>query len=296
MFLALGAGAWSQAIFHLMTHAFFKALLFLASGAVILACHHEQDIFKMGGLRKKLPLAFWCFVVGGGALAAVPFLTAGFFSKDQILWQAYGSGHINLFWAGLAGAFLTSLYTSRLILVVFFGEAKTEAHQGHGVSYWLPLSVLLVLSTAIGALIHPPLAGVLPESGAADDGGSIQHMIEALSGLVAVSGILLGIWLFYGQPGLMRWVARDPLCNLLRRYWFSAFGFDWLYDRLFVKPFLWLVKVNARDLFDVILGSIPVLLRSLNKLTALSESGRLRWYSASMALGAVVVIAAVVYL
>ena len=85
MFLALGAGAWSAAIFHLMTHAFFKALLFLASGAVILACHHEQDIFKMGGLRKKLPIAFWSFMIGGMALCAVPVITAGFYSKDEIL-------------------------------------------------------------------------------------------------------------------------------------------------------------------------------------------------------------------
>ncbi|MCO1936990.1 NADH-quinone oxidoreductase subunit L, partial [Pseudomonas aeruginosa] len=119
MFLALGVGAWDAAIFHLMTHAFFKALLFLASGAVIVACHHEQNIFKMGGLWKKLPLAYASFVVGGAALAALPFLTAGFYSKDEILWEAFASGHRELLIAGLVGAFLTSIYTFRLILVAF---------------------------------------------------------------------------------------------------------------------------------------------------------------------------------
>ncbi|MGH8034975.1 MAG: NADH-quinone oxidoreductase subunit L, partial [Lysobacterales bacterium] len=114
MFLALGAGAWSAGIFHLMTHAFFKALLFLSAGSVILALHHEQDIFKMGGLRKDLPFVFWCFVVGGAALVAVP-PTAGFFSKDEILWQAWATGHHGLAVAGLFGAFLTAIYTSRLI-------------------------------------------------------------------------------------------------------------------------------------------------------------------------------------
>ncbi|WP_290438972.1 proton-conducting transporter transmembrane domain-containing protein, partial [Pseudomonas aeruginosa] len=104
MFLALGVGAWDAAIFHLMTHAFFKALLFLASGAVIVACHHEQNIFKMGGLWKKLPLAYASFVVGGAALAALPFLTAGFYSKDEILWEAFASGHRELLIAGLVGA------------------------------------------------------------------------------------------------------------------------------------------------------------------------------------------------
>lgn len=153
MFLALGVGAWDAAIFHLMTHAFFKALLFLASGAVIVACHHEQNIFKMGGLWKKLPLAYASFVVGGAALAALPFLTAGFYSKDEILWEAFASGHRELLIAGLVGAFLTSIYTFRLIFVAFHGEPKTEAHAGHGISHWLPLSVLIVLSTFVGALI-----------------------------------------------------------------------------------------------------------------------------------------------
>ncbi|MDI6007725.1 NADH-quinone oxidoreductase subunit L, partial [Pseudomonas sp. MDMC17] len=139
MFLALGVGAWDAAIFHLMTHAFFKALLFLASGAVIHACHHEQNIFKMGGLWKKLPLAYASFVVGGAALAALPLLTAGFYSKDEILWEAFASGHSELLYAGLVGAFLTSIYTFRLIFIAFHGEQKTEAHAGHGIAHNLPL-------------------------------------------------------------------------------------------------------------------------------------------------------------
>ena len=93
MFVALGIGAWDGAIFHLMTHAFFKALLFLSAGSIIVACHHEQNIFKMGGLRRSLPLVYLCFLVGGSALAALPFVTAGFYSKDEILWNAYASGH-----------------------------------------------------------------------------------------------------------------------------------------------------------------------------------------------------------
>lgn len=126
MFLALGVQAWDAAIFHLMTHAFFKALLFLSSGSVILACHHEQNIFKMGGLRKTIPLVYICFLVGGAALAALPIVTAGFYSKDEILWGALASGHINLMVAGLVGAFLTALYTFRMIFIVFHGEPKLK--------------------------------------------------------------------------------------------------------------------------------------------------------------------------
>ena len=118
-----------------MTHAFFKALLFLASGAVIISTHHEQDIFKMGGLRKKIPLVFWSFIVGGGTLVALPFITVGFYSKEAIIWETYAAGQTGLFWAGVCGAFLTAFYTFRLIYLVFFGQEKTQAHTLSGFSY-----------------------------------------------------------------------------------------------------------------------------------------------------------------
>src|SRR5579871_4026467 len=113
MFLALGVGAWGTAIFHFMTHAFFKALLFLAAGIIIEALHHEHNIFRMGGLRTELPLAFWTFLIAGCSLAGLPLITAGFFSKDLILWGAWSAQQGRpAFWiAGMAGAFLTAVYT-----------------------------------------------------------------------------------------------------------------------------------------------------------------------------------------
>jgi len=297
MFLAEGAGAFQPAIFHLMTHAFFKALLFLAAGAVILACHHEQDIFKMGGLRKKLPLAYACFLVGGGALAAFPYLTAGFYSKDEILWQAYASGHIGLFWAGLFGAFLTSIYTFRLIFIVFHGEYRGhgEVHAGHGLAYGLPLVALLILSTFVGGMIHQPLSGVLPAN-PAEEGGALQQQVAALSGAVAIAGIALAGALFLGERRFVARLAQSAPGRWLSRWWFAAFGFDWLYDRLFVRPFLYVTRVNAADVFDLAVAGIAAGLRALYRGSVRSENGRLRWYAASMAAGAVLVIAAVIYL
>jgi NADH:ubiquinone oxidoreductase subunit 5 (subunit L)/multisubunit Na+/H+ antiporter MnhA subunit len=112
-----------------MTHAFFKALLFLTAGAVIVACHHEQDIRKMGGLRRQLPFEYACFLVGGLALCALPFVTAGFYSKDAILWSAYAAGNMHLVTAGMVGALLTSVYTFRLIFTVFHGQEQLHVHQ-----------------------------------------------------------------------------------------------------------------------------------------------------------------------
>ncbi|MDH1551978.1 MULTISPECIES: NADH-quinone oxidoreductase subunit L [Pseudomonas] len=293
MFLALGVGAWDAAIFHLMTHAFFKALLFLASGAVIVACHHEQNIFKMGGLWKKLPLAYASFVVGGAALAALPIVTVGFYSKDEILWEAFASGNTGLLYAGLVGAFMTSLYTFRLIFIAFHGEAKTEAHAGHGISHWLPLGVLIVLSTFIGAWITPPLAGVLPES-AGHAGGAAKHALEITSGSIAIAGILLAALLFLGKRSFVSAVANSSIGRVLSAWWFAAWGFDWIYDKLFVKPYLLISHMLRKDPVDRGIALIPRLARGGHVAMSKTETGQLRWYTASIAVGAVLVLGAVV--
>jgi NADH-quinone oxidoreductase subunit L len=293
MFLALGVGAWDAAIFHLMTHAFFKALLFLASGAVINACHHEQNIFRMGGLWKKLPLAYASFIVGGAALAALPLVTAGFYSKDEILWEAFASGHAGLLYAGLAGAFLTSIYTFRLIFVAFHGEQKTEAHAGHGVAHWLPLVTLIVLSTGIGALITPPLAGVLPQS-VGHAGGDAKHSLEIASGAIAIAGILIAALLYLGRRRLVGAVAASKPGRVLGAWWYAAWGFDWLYDWLFVKPFLLLCRLLGKDPLDRSIGLLPSLALSAHRALGQTQNGNMRWYAASIAAGAVLLLGAIV--
>ncbi|WP_109393058.1 NADH-quinone oxidoreductase subunit L [Proteus terrae] len=288
MFLALGAQAWDAAIFHLMTHAFFKALLFLSAGSVIVACHHEQNIFKMGGLRKKIPFVYACFLIGGGALAALPLLTAGFFSKDEILWGAYSNGHFNLMLAGLVGALFTSLYTFRLIFIVFHGETKTEAHQVRGFTHTFPLAVLALLSTFIGALITQPLGAVFPEGNASHDG---KYVLEILSGVVAIVGVAIAAWLYLKQRQCVSKVANTRTGRFFSTWWFHAWGFDALYEVLFVKPYkgaAWLIQNDPVNQFFNLFGC---LLKGTNKGLSFSENGLARWYAASLGLGAVLVIA-----
>jgi NADH-quinone oxidoreductase subunit L len=289
MFLALGVQAWDAAIFHLMTHAFFKALLFLSSGSVILACHHEQNIFKMGGLRKSIPLVYVCFLVGGAALSALPIITAGFFSKDEILVGALANGHINLMIAGLIGAFMTSLYTFRMIFIVFHGEEKIKAHAGKGITHHLPLLVLLVLSTFVGALIVPPLQGVLPETtGLAHDS---VLMLESASGVVAIIGILLAAALWLGKRSLVTSIANSAPGRFFSTWWFHAWGFDWLYDKVFVKPYLGIAKLLQSDPLNSLMNLPALFSRWGNRGLTVSENGQIRWYIASMGVGAVVVLA-----
>jgi NADH-quinone oxidoreductase subunit L len=289
MTVALGASAYSVAVFHLMTHAFFKALLFLASGAVIVACHHEQNIFKMGGLRKSIPLVYVCFLVGGAALAALPLITAGFFSKDEILAGAMANGHINLMVAGLVGAFMTSLYTFRMIFIVFHGKEQIHAHAGKGITHHLPLIVLLVLSTFVGALIVPPLQGVLPDTTELEHGRVLT--LEITSGVVAIAGILIAAWLWLGKRTLVTAVANSAPGRLLGTWWYNAWGFDWLYDMIFVKPFLGIAWLLKRDPLNSLMNIPAILSRFAGKGLLFSENGYLRWYVASMSIGAVVVLA-----
>ena len=157
MFLALGIGAWSAAIFHFMIHAFFKALLFLAAGAVIHLLNHEHDMFRMGGLWKKMPVVFITFLIGGASLSALPLITAGFYSKDQILWFGWSAQMSNhwLWLAGITGALLTSLYTFRMIFITFFGETRTMPDHKPGILMTAPLITLAALSL-IGGFIEMP--------------------------------------------------------------------------------------------------------------------------------------------
>ena len=292
MFLALGVSAWHAAIFHLMIHAFFKALLFLASGSVIIACHHEQNMFRMGGLWKKLPLAYASFLVGGGALAALPLVTAGFYSKDAILWESYASGHTVLLYAGLLGAFLTSIYTFRMIMITFHGEAKLDAHPGKGISHHLPLLVLIVLSTFIGALIKPPLAGVLPE-GAGAAGGHAETTLKIVSVVIALAGLALALLLYAGKRQAVDSLARSGLGRFLGAWWFAAWGFDWLYDKVFVRPYRFLSALLRNDPIDKGLTILPLTAQLGNAVAGVPQTGRVRNYALMLALGAVVLVGVV---
>jgi NADH-quinone oxidoreductase subunit L len=293
MFLAEGAGAYQAAMFHLMTHAFFKALLFLSAGSVILALHHEQDIFRMGGLRSRMPFVFACMLIGTLALTAFP-LTSGYFSKEEILHQALAGGHVGLYWAGVAGAFLTALYSFRLIFVVFFGAARGDAAAashtpaGAPVSHHAPLALLLLLSL-VGGFIHLPLAGALPAGAEAEGLGFLAQ----LPVVVSLVGIALAWVLFARAPQIPAGLAASPATAWIGRWWQAAWGFDWLYDRVFVRPFCWLAELNRNDVADRLTALVGVGADRLGALVAVTQNGRTRYYAAVAGLGVCVLIAVV---
>src|SRR5690606_40390969 len=223
------------------------------------------------------------------ALAALPLLTAGFYSKDEILWEAFASGNTALLYAGLVGAFLTSIYTFRLIFVVFHGQPQTDAHAGKGLAHNLPLFALIILSTFIGAWITPPLAGVLPPS-PGHAGGEGRLGLEVASGVIAVAGILLAAWLYLGQRRVVTAISKSAPGRFLGAWWFAAWGFDWVYDKVFVQPYLWLTRILRRDPLDRTIGLIPLLARGGHALISRTENGQIHRYDASISGGAVLVL------
>ena len=307
MFLALGVGAWSAAIFHLMTHAFFKALLFLGAGAVILAQHHEQDMLKMGGLRNKLPAVFWTFLIGSASLSALPLVTAGFYSKDLILWKAWssGSGSMALWVAGLLGAFITSIYTFRMVFLTFFGESKTPVSHKPGAKMLAPLIILAVLSIIGGFVELPETLGNLPLftdflrtvfSEKAVEHSIGEGLLQIIASIVSLAGIFIAYLFFVRRPEYAYRIARVRAFESIRKFWLAGWDFDAIYDRLFIRPFMWLTRISRHDLIDTGYAGIATLNRALSTALSKTQTGNIRWYAMGMVVGAVVFLGIVVFL
>ncbi|MGC2061673.1 MAG: NADH-quinone oxidoreductase subunit L [Thermodesulfovibrionales bacterium] len=306
MFLALGAGAWTAAVFHLMTHAFFKSLLFLGAGAVILSLNHEQDISRMGGLRSRMPFVFWPFLIGSASLSALPFVTAGFYSKELILRSAWNAGTLGpwLWAAGVAGALITSLYSFRLVFTIFYGVPKSAVTGKPGMTMRVPLVILAALSVTGGFIQWPIdssgafsvfLSGVLPSIQELQQNGT-DLLLQFIAALASVSGILIAYLVYIRSPHLADGLPGNAsILQALQRFWFSGWGFDTLYDTLIVKPFLRFAGFIKNDLIDLFFEGVAWYSEISHGLLSSTQTGRLRWYALWIAAGAVIIIGVVVF-
>jgi len=277
MVAAIGIGSFVAAAFHLMTHAFFKALLFLGSGSVIHGMEHgvlhtnekvdPQDMINMGGLRKKMPATFWTFLIGGFALSGFPIITAGFWSKDEILSGAFNSGNIAVFITLALAALLTAFYTMRQITLTFLGEPRTKsaehAHESKP-TMTVPLMILAVFAVAAGWIgipeAFPGLGGLIPNfieeflgsmlpwHGEVHSAHSLVPLFTSL--VVALGGLLLG-WLVYKRVTKIN--MKDPLqasLGGLYKVLKNKYYFDEIYETIFIKPAIWLAEIFTSNLMD----------------------------------------------
>ncbi len=270
MIAALGIGAYVAAVFHLITHAFFKALLFLGSGSVIHGMEHgvlhtgnhkvdPQDMFNMGGLKNKMPITFWTFLIGGFALSGFPLITAGFWSKDEILADAFGHDHLIVFGVLAFAAFLTAFYTMRQITLTFLGEPRTKEAEHAQETPWTMTTPLVILAFFavtygwVGIPEHfPILGGLVPNWLHEFVGGTLAEHPEAVefnwiplltSLVVALGGLGLGYFVYRNVNS----PAEDKLqIGFLK----NKYYFDELYDYLFVKPTVWVSEVLVSAWMD----------------------------------------------
>jgi len=285
MIAAVGIGAYVAAAFHLVTHAFFKALLFLGSGSVIHGVEHgvlhtgekidPQDMFNMGGLRRQMPITFWTFLLGGFALSGFPIITAGFWSKDEILADAFGHAHLAVFLTLAAAAFLTAFYTMRQITLTFLGEPRTKSAEHAQETNWTmtaPLVVLAIFAVTYGWVGIPesfPVLGSLSANWFHEFvGGTLAEHPEAVefnpiplmtSLGVALGGLYLG-WLAYRK---VQTPAQDKLqIPVLKNKWY----FDEVYQALFIRPSVWFAETFVSRWVDS--GAIDGVLHSFGRTTA----------------------------
>ena len=313
MMMACGLGAYAAGIYHLLTHGAFKALLFLCCGSVIIALHHEQDIRRMGGLKAKLPVTYWTFVIGSLALAGFP-LTAGFFSKDEILVEAWSGGALGqtLAVVGLATAFLTAFYSFRLVFVAFHGESKVGSggasggpppagmapHQaGHihepSRTMTIPLMVLAGLAVITGYLGIPEfLAPVLHGPEGAEAGHEAAVPIMVIASIMGLSGIAVAYLFYVRSPQLP-----ERLTQRWRRLYglsFNKWYVDELYDKAFVRPTVEVAGLLWRRMdvavIDKAVNGVAAGVALWSRSLRLIQSGEVQHYALGMALGAVVIL------
>ena len=297
MMMACGLGAYAAGIYHLMTHGAFKALLFLGCGSVIIALHHEQDMRRMGGLKDRLPITYWTFVIGSLALAGFP-LTAGFFSKDDILVSAWAAGPLGqvLSMFGVLTALLTAFYSFRLVFVTFWGPSRVDQqHAAHvhepSPTMTVPLVILAVLSIATGYVGIPEfLAPVFEGGDGAHGGGAMGIMLLATAmGLLGIGGAYYAYVLHPSLPE--RWARQ---WRTVYEWSFHKWYFDEAYERGLVRPtFTAAAELWKRIDVAVIDGAVNGVARAIAWgawFLRLVQSGQTQHYALGMALGAVVIL------
>src|SRR5699024_5252560 len=269
----------------------------------------EHDMFKMGGLRKKLPVIFWTFLFGSAALAAIPIVTAGFYSKDQILFFSLAStqGSIWLWIAGFVGAFITAIYTFRMVFTTFYGEQKKKVSYYPKASIKLPLIILGILSLIAGFIEIPHAWGhftpfsdfvnnALPSVQLAAGMESKEMMLQIVTAVVALLGVFIAYRIYVKKPKVAYNMKSRGLGKAIYHFFYLGWMFDQLYDIFIVKLVVFFSKIDKRDFIDWLYEGVGTLNLGFNKIFSRTQNGFLRLYICGIAFGAALVLTIILFL
>ena len=310
MFVAMGVGAYASGIFHLYTHAFFKALLFLGAGSVMHAMSGELDIMKMGGLKKKLPWTYWTFLLASLSISGIPGF-AGFFSKDEILWRAYSGGPVGQFvWVlGIITALLTAFYSFRIIYLAFHGEFRGTEEQARHLhesprTMVVPLVILAVGAVGAGWVGMPPILGELlgihnsdmfgaflaPVVGHPNAGGTHTEEVVVMGLSIAIAALgILGAWYFYIKNTALPKSLAVKFSGVFDVLW-NKYYIDELYDKMIIKPTMWvssnvIVALTDGKIIEGIVNGLPAAIGRLGTRMRSMQTGYTHHYAIAMAFG-----------
>ncbi|WP_392565852.1 NADH-quinone oxidoreductase subunit L [Utexia brackfieldae] len=294
VFLAISVQAWNEGLIYLINYTVFSALLFLASASMIQACDGERNIQKMGAKIRAYPFIYFCFVMAGASFSVVPWLTASFYTKGDILWATFMKGRLGFSAIGLVGILLSTLFVFRLIFILFHNRHRQTSPKTTKVSraIYVPLSILVILSLGVFNSFSLPTEGFLPVSVLNQDGlFSFQLLLAA----VTILGILTTYILYAGKNNEITEIAGSPLGKALTQLWYSGWRTEWIYHVLFVAPYLFAAKMVQKDPINVWLSVIPQIIRKMNIRIAKLENGHLRWYITSIVAGALFILLLLVF-
>ncbi|UDG80303.1 NADH-quinone oxidoreductase subunit L [Candidatus Annandia pinicola] len=286
MFVSLGICSWQAAIFHLIMHAYFKALLFMSSGSLIKNCNGNQNIFTMNCLYKNNKFIYMCFLIGGSSLSSLPLITSGFYSKEYILLRISSSNHIYILYTCILGTFITSLYTFRMIFYIFHNKQKNYYIIERNIFHNLPLLILCILSTIIGLFIQFPyldnfICQMSPN----------EKFLILISCLSSIFGIIFAYLFYKNNKEIYEIILEENYIYSLYKFLYNSLFLNTIYDFILVKPYLFITFIISRiDLIDK-LTYIPIFLIILfNNFFNRIENGYLRWYIYNIILGVLIML------
>ncbi|QJC29211.1 NADH-quinone oxidoreductase subunit L [Enterobacteriaceae endosymbiont of Plateumaris rustica] len=290
MFLALGIHLWEASLFHLIAHAFFKALLFLSVASIIISTNHEQNIFKMGNMKKYIPFIYYSVLLGGLSLCSFPIISIGSFSKGRILYEALINHHFILVTLGLIGTFITSLYTTRMIYIVFHGKTNLIPIRNNTWNHNIPLIILTILSSSISIKLLPIGIYTLFND------VIIKHtnkyfILEIISAGISIAGCIFFILFWKNRNYLLKFTKENNInFYIIKKFFLNGCYLDLIYKKLFVNNFFKLLFLIRNDPISQIIDIFVKFSQKIEQFLLISENGYIRWYISSICLGIIILL------
>ncbi|QJC38690.1 NADH-quinone oxidoreductase subunit L [Enterobacteriaceae endosymbiont of Donacia fulgens] len=291
MFLALGINSFDAALFHIISHAFFKALLFLCTASIIISCNNEQNIFKMGGIKKYFPFIYYCFLCGAISLASLPFITMSSFTKEKILYELLINKYFILFIIGIIGSFFTCLYTIRMIYTIFYGKNNILPIINNKFTHNFPLIILSILSSHIGIKLLPIKNNILLPNKILFINNNYNHILETISIVTFIISFMLYIFYVKKNYFINKIVNYYYKFSFINNFFFNGCYIDFIYKKIFVNIFMKILLIIKNDPIAKFIDFLTIkTTNQIGNILLLSQNGYIRWYISSIYLGIILIL------